>query len=153
MKIVPLNKFHHQERDLEAFLFSILIHVFIFTCVSFLFNQLTRAPKPAFIFLGPILGYEEIQSLKNQDSPGDSGADMNGGLNVQIQTNRPSAYSVHKTRTDKTLFMADTPGDDKTYLKNPFIEGKSRGQIERDELLKLGIDPGVPRRIPLRLSY
>ncbi|MFA5260327.1 MAG: hypothetical protein WC450_03770 [Candidatus Omnitrophota bacterium] len=153
MKIVSLGKIHHQERNLEAFLFSILIHVFIFTSVSFLFDNLTRTPKPTFVFLGPILGYEEVQNLKKQGSPADPGPALSNGINVQIQTSRPSVYSVHNTQADKTLFMADIQDGTKTYLKNHFIEGKSRVQIERDELLKLGIDPGIPRRVPLRLSF
>jgi len=150
MKFVFSKKFHRQERDLEAFLFSILIHVFIFTSVSFIFYNLQRAPKPAFVFLGPILGYEEIQNLRKPDGPGPV---LGNSINLRIQPIRPSAYSVHKTLPEKTLFIAEEPsGGDKTYVKNPFMKEKSRIQIERDQLLKLGIDPDIPRWVPLRLS-
>ena len=153
MKTAALTNFRQQERNLEAFLFSTLVHVFIFTSVSFIFSNLMGPPKPTFIFLGPILGYEEIQNFKGQTGPGDPGPTLNTDMDIPIRTDRTSFYPVLKSITDKALFTTHIPEGTRTYLKNPFLEEKSRVQMERAELQKLGIDPGIPRRVPLRLSY
>ncbi len=151
MKSISTNKSHRHERDWEAFLFSILLHVFIFTSFTFIFKNFITTKKPNLIFLGPILGYDEIRRIENHRTPQDTKDFLLAEMDVHPRGT--DFFAEGNTANNKVLPPAKLKQGTKNYLKNTFLKKDGHSQIREKELEKLGIDPDIPRRVPLRLSY
>ena len=145
---VPASQRARFER--QGLLWSTLIHLGVLALVTLCFRLTPVAFKPSFVFLGPILGPDELA----RGTAAFGGEPLRLGYPSAVLAEGPRAVlsAPGPGENRKAPFVRSIASGDKVYRQVTFLDGPDQAEQRRKLLIQIGVNPDHPARIPLRLD-